>query len=606
MKNIIKVSLLEIKGFLSREYIILILIITLGIKLSYFASLIGLNYPFSNMCLSYLASLITAVVLLYPLVFLPKKKNLVAITICTTLSVALLLDLLYFKFFQSLPTFGLLSAFDQTRDIAPSALSLLSRNDLILFVDIVAVLSLEIFLRKVWPKSLKEQKVGVVEKILGWMLLAVMVLIILAFRYIEKPKIKLIMAFSQSYETRQNVQYFGILGGHLIDGYRYATEILKTVSPEEKTPIIAWVKANLSQKTASDPMTGAAKGKRVIMIQVESLGGYVIGSQINGQAITPNLNDLTSGSHYFADNRFVIGAGHTSDTDFVVNASLYPLYDSSAFVRYGNDNYTGLADILAENGYTTAAYHAYNRSFWNRGAAFNSLGYQKFYAAESYPAGTMFNIYGLNDKDFFQRTAEYIAGNPEKSLNYAITLSSHYPFEINKETSGLNLEGANLPPVASGYLQNIHYADAAIGNFIAELKQKNLYDDSLIIVVGDHNSPNVESFTADGISYDPTGIAGLRVPLIIKTPGQSVGTVTRTTTTSLDIVPTILDLLGTKTTTPMFGQSLFTKAGDALPRCTGGEVIHIGTAANCTAELLVEKSMAEKIIKYNLFSSLKD
>lgn len=593
------------KKFILRQYAIIFLIITLSAKLIFFSSLIGIDYPFYYMRYGYACSAFIATLLLYPLVFLPKKRNLVAIMVSLTSSVILLLDLTYFRFFQALPTFGLLSAINQTGDIAPSALSLLSWNDLLLFIDVIAISLTLFFINRRHPKVEQNYKIGMPEKIFGTLLLIATILAIFTFRYVEKPRAKLANAFSASYETRVNVQNFGILGGHLIDGYRYATEIFTTIKPEDKAPVVAWVKANLINKATPNSMTGTAKGKRVIMIQVESLGEYVMGKQIDGQDITPNLNKIASESHYYSDNRFVIGAGHTSDTDFVANTSIYPLYDSSAFVRYGNDDYTGLAKTLAENGYSTAAYHAYNRSFWNRSTAFDSLGYQKFYAQESYPKGEMFNIYGLNDVDFFRKTAEYIAATPEKSLSYTITLSSHYPFEVNATTKVLDLEGANLPEVANGYLQNIHYADAAIGVFVEELRARDLYDESLIVVYGDHDSPNVETFSANGISYNPNSPEATRVPLIIKAPGQTMGTRTDTTATMLDIVPTILDLLGIKSSSPMFGESLFTTAGTALPRCTGGEVMHTGPATDCPVALPLEKSIAEKMIKYNIFGDLK-
>jgi phosphoglycerol transferase MdoB-like AlkP superfamily enzyme len=352
-------------------------------------------------------------------------------------------------------------------------------------------------------------------------------------------------------------------------------------------------------------MTGTAQNKRVIMIQVESLANFPIGNSINGQEITPNLNTLLGDSHYFTDHRYVIGAGHTSDTDFVVNSSIYPLYDSSAFVRYGRDNFSGLPEVVGDSGYTTAAYHAYNRSFWNRDAAFNSLGYQRFYAAESYPRGTTYNINGLNDQSFLQKTLDYLEKEPENSLNFIITLSSHFPYKMDSNSSTLSLEGQNIPKVAGDYFQSIHYTDMAIGEFIEGLKNKGLYDDTLILIYGDHNAPYVEGFSIGDFVYDPYSLEGLRIPLIIKTPNQTTGLTHNKATTTLDIAPTILDLLGLKTDMPMFGESLFASDATSLPRCIGGEVIHIGAFVDCEAEIKAEKEIAAKIIKYNLFDTFR-
>jgi len=43
-----------------------------------------------------------------------------------------------------------------------------------------------------------------------------------------------------------------------------------------------------------------------------------------------------------------MGAGHTSDTDFVSNTSYFPLNDAAVFIRYGQSNFTSLAKTLAK------------------------------------------------------------------------------------------------------------------------------------------------------------------------------------------------------------------------------------------------------------------
>ena len=389
----------------------------------------------------------------------------------------------------------------------------------------------------------------------------------------------------------------------MIDGYRFFEEKLTTVPPGDRAAVVSWVKENLKSEQPLDDMTGVANGKRVIIVQVESLGTMVVGKDYQGQEITPNLNKLARSSYYFTDARFLIGAGHTSDTDLVVNTSLYPLYDSAAFVRYGKDNYAGLAKVLSQGGYTTAAYHAFNRNFWNRSVALGSLGYLRFYAAESYPLGGTINMKGLADRAFLRETAKYIKVAPPKSLSYAITLSSHYPFAITDETKGLKLNQDSLPPFVGGYLQNVNYTDRALGEFLDQLKSDGLYDDSVIVVYGDH-SPTMDDFTAGDLSYKKDSTENRRVPLFIKLPGQTDGVIKKNTVTTQDIMPTILDVLGVKTNARMFGQSLFVNQTEALPRCTGGEVIHAGTVADCAAQVLREKEMSSKIIKYNLFSEL--
>jgi Flp pilus assembly protein TadD len=88
----------------------------------------------------------------------------------------------------------------------------------------------------------------------------------------------------------------------------------------------------------------------------------------------------------------------------------------------------------------------------------------------------------------------------------------------------------------------VAYADSVLGHFVDFLKQKNLYNNSVIVIVGDHGEGLGEhkEDTHGIFLYDST----THVPLILKLPkgreaGKEVGAQVRTT----DIMPTILDVL---------------------------------------------------------------
>ncbi|MBL2468676.1 hypothetical protein ELJ42_30300, partial [Klebsiella pneumoniae] len=70
---------------------------------------------------------------------------------------------------------------------------------------------------------------------------------------------------------------------------------------------------------------GAAKGKNVILISMESTQNFVINKKINGKEITPFLNEFIKDSFYFDNFYHQTGQGKTSDAEFIVENSLYPL-----------------------------------------------------------------------------------------------------------------------------------------------------------------------------------------------------------------------------------------------------------------------------------------
>ena len=181
-------------------------------------------------------------------------------------------------------------------------------------------------------------------------------------------------------------------------------------------------------------------------------------------------------------------------------------------------------------------------------------------------------------------------------------MSSHTPFEITNLTKELGINTVDYPDQVGGYLENINYVDRMLGQFFKKLKENDLYDDSLIVVYGDH-TPILDSFSAGSMNYDSNTNQALEVPLFVKLPNQTIGQTHENIGTSLDIMPTILDLVGIKTNQLMFGQSLFAQLKNKPFTCQNHLVI-FSNIGDCEAAELTEKSISSKIIRYNQFQSL--
>lgn len=89
----------------------------------------------------------------------------------------------------------------------------------------------------------------------------------------------------------------------------------------------------------------------------------------------------------------------------------------------------------------------------------------------------------------------------------------------------------------AGYYKAISRMDAGIGLILEQLKQRGLDRDTLVVFVSDNGSPFLNSKTT---LYD----AGVRLPLIVRQPGQTGGAVNRNMVSFLDILPTCLDWAG--------------------------------------------------------------
>jgi arylsulfatase A-like enzyme/Flp pilus assembly protein TadD len=126
------------------------------------------------------------------------------------------------------------------------------------------------------------------------------------------------------------------------------------------------------------------------------------------------------------------------------------------------------------------------------------------------------------------------------------------------------------------YDGEIAYADSALANFIGFLKRHSWYDNSLIVVVGDHGEGLGEHHedTHGIFLYDST----THVPLILKTPagnGAGKAKVVEAQVRTTDILPTVLDLTRVTAPAKLDGESLkpyFTSTNlDASERIVFGE-----------------------------------
>lgn len=121
----------------------------------------------------------------------------------------------------------------------------------------------------------------------------------------------------------------------------------------------------------------------------------------------------------------------------------------------------------------------------------------------------------------------------------------------------------SLRRMIDGYDTGVLYADTMIGKVIEKLKQAGVYDETAIIISGDHG----ENLGELGI-YGEHGTADIptcRVPLIIKWPGGKAGAVDGGLHYNLDLAPTLMELLGGESQPIWDGQSFasaITGAGD--------------------------------------------
>lgn len=298
---------------------------------------------------------------------------------------------------------------------------------------------------------------------------------------------------------------------------------------------------------------GVHKGSNLVLVQLEATQNFIINLTVNGQEITPVMNQLIRESFYFPNVFQQIGQGNTSDAEFMSNTSIYPTAAVAMSKEYSNRALPSLPKLLEEQGYTSMTLHPNEVSFWDRNKMYPALGFDAYYDKPAFK-NDHFNSYGASDKELYRvglrkMTAAAQSGKPF----YAqfVSLSSHHPFKIPAEFQALdlpeNLEGTEL----GDYLQSLRYTDEALGTLIDGMKAAGLWDNTIFALYGDHaglqvaqNDP-AEVSAKLGISYDGR-ISRFNIPFVIHTPAKKQAVVERTGG-QVDILPTLANLLGLDT-----------------------------------------------------------
>jgi len=544
-----------------------------------------LNMQFSNEYHTYLNLAIGFNFLTFILLFKKRKHQLLAMVITDMLgSLIIFLDLVYYRYFGDFITIPVLSQSRQTVDIKDSIFYLIKLSDFKVFLSIPIWILLLLFNRKLQvlnPFNLKI-KVRNISFALNLRFIAAILSLAIGFSmmyfpihsYVKKHGTDL---FEQSYSNAAVYRVISLPAFHGLDIKKFVDKNFlnkESFTKTELSEIDNWFNDN-QMNNKQEPYYGIAKKKNVVIFQFESLQAFVINQKVSGQEITPNLNKLAKDNVYFSNMFDQTGQGRTSDAEIMVNASLYPLQTGSVHVLYPDNTFDSIAHNL--DGYGKYSFHGNNKSFWNRYLAHASLGFDKFYSLEELKDDERLGPF-LSDGSLLKQTSQILSTRQKPFYAFIVGVTSHHPFNFANSKNTLNvgeLEGTEV----GNYLKAVHYVDAQVGTFINDLKEKGLWDDTIFITYGDHNTgfvkddPTTAKFLNKDINSTDYYLEDLRIPLIMHVPGDELKATTIPTVGGLlDVAPTLFHLLGKEKPKYMFGNSLFSNKNNTVVLRNGGYI----------------------------------
>ncbi|MEZ5312529.1 MAG: LTA synthase family protein [Thermoanaerobaculia bacterium] len=291
---------------------------------------------------------------------------------------------------------------------------------------------------------------------------------------------------------------------------------------------------------------GKPRPWNVVLLLEESLGSEFIGALQPGGAtsLTPEFDALTRDGTLFTEaystgNRTIRAIEATT-------ASLPPLPGAPVVHRRGAEGLFTLPAVLGKHGYQTLFVYGGRAIFDGMGPYLEANGIQRVVQQSDFPRHEFKTAWGVSDQAILDRALaemEQMDRSGQPFFTMVLSVSNHRPYTFPTGTVERR-EGLTRR-------QNVvRYADWSIGRFFRAARQREFYDHTLFVVMGDHGA------RVYGAASIP--LASYQVPILMIAPGAlPAGQRLDTLTSSLDVPPTILGFLGISYPSRFFGHDLF-------------------------------------------------
>ncbi len=322
-------------------------------------------------------------------------------------------------------------------------------------------------------------------------------------------------------------------------------DFLKLAEEETKTEIknIHYYMAN-ETPTKQNKYTGMFKDKNLIVITAEAFSPIAV-----NEALTPTLYKLVNQGFTFTNFYSPIYYVSTSDGEYVSLTSLLPKESVWSFYK-SSKNYLPYVygNVFKNLGYETYAFHDGQYKYYDRNLSHPNMGYKYMACGNGLEKLMNCKKWPQSDLEMINATFDMYS-NEEKFVAYYMSISGHLEYNFY----GNNMASKNKALVADteysdkikAYIACQIELDKALEELINKLKEKDILDDTVIVLSADHYPYGL---TNDDInSVTPLEDAKFDIHknnLIIWSNTMKKNIKIDKIAESLDILPTILNLFG--------------------------------------------------------------
>ncbi len=267
----------------------------------------------------------------------------------------------------------------------------------------------------------------------------------------------------------------------------------------------------------------------IIFLIWESFTEKTLGLAVDGKEVTPHFNSLKGEGLFFSN---VYASGDRTNKGIPAILSGYPALPNTTIIHSPgkSQKIQVLSKLFKEKGYATPFFYGGEPEFANIKSYLLYGGYEPIIGKDDFDAKEMNSKWGAHDGVVMRRVLDDLNQTKQPFFATWLTLTSHEPFETP------------VPPAFAGndnttkFLNSIHYTDQVVFDFITECRKQSWWQNTLLVITGDHGHPLPES---------PDKANDFRIPMLwlggALVPGQEV---VSKVVSQLDIAATLSSQLG--------------------------------------------------------------
>lgn len=288
--------------------------------------------------------------------------------------------------------------------------------------------------------------------------------------------------------------------------------------------------------------------QNVVIIIVESLSKNYV-SYFDGAGKTPFLDSLFAESMVFP-NGFANAKESIQGIPAVLSAIPSLQDEPFIFSYYATNRITSVANLLKKEGYNSSFFHGGANGTMGFNSYSSLAGFDRYVGRDEYNNEKDFDgNWGIWDEPFLQFMGKELSKMPQPFVSSVFTLNTHHPFIVPAQYKD------RFKQTGHAILPMVEYADYSLAQFFKFAKTTDWYKNTLFVITADHTGPKINTESTNVLD-------DYLIPIVFFKPDGSLKGADQKIANQIDILPSLMHLLGYPH--PFFsqGKNLFADACD--------------------------------------------